>query len=108
MKYIDIAPYPCRMEFTEDRAIFTKHRTMYTSEPLDVSTIGGCASDFEDGAVHIVGVFDGSHATLAHELAHVVIKVLARVNIPVRPDTSEAFCYLLDHLFDKCDIGPRS
>lgn len=103
MKHIVIHPYPCDLYFTRDRDAYTLARASYTSTPCDVSEICGIASDFENGTVHLVGVFDGRLPTLVHEIAHVVIKVFAYVNVPIRPDCSEAFTYLLDDLFSQCN-----
>ena len=49
--------------------------------------------------VYLVGVYDGSISTLAHELAHTTFFILSDCGVPVEPGAhNEAFCYLLGHL----------
>lgn len=55
-------------------------------------------------SVYLVGVFDGRKTTLVHELAHCAFAVMDHVGIPVAPDCrNEAYCYLLDTLFEKLE-----
>lgn len=49
--------------------------------------------------MYLMGVFDGSAATLAHELAHACFFICRDVGIPTHAgDANEAFCYLLGYL----------
>jgi hypothetical protein len=49
--------------------------------------------------MYLVGVFDKSSATLAHELAHACFFICRDVGIPTPAgDANEAFCYLLGYL----------
>lgn len=51
--------------------------------------------------IHLLGVFDGTAATLAHEAAHIVFDVCHSVGINVEPGmANETFCYLLDTLVE--------
>lgn len=92
-----IHPYSARLYFTTCEKLYTKLRGEYTEHRMDLSGAVGCSSDFQGGAVQLVGVFDGSMNTLAHEIGHMVIKVLESRGVPINGDNSEAFCYLLGH-----------
>lgn len=58
----------------------------------------------EDGSrrgrpIYLVGVFDGSTSTLAHEIAHACFFILEDVGIEItQGGSNEAFCYLLQDL----------
>ena len=47
--------------------------------------------------IHLLGVFDGSASTLAHEAAHIVFDICHTVGIEINSGgANETFCYLLD------------
>lgn len=47
--------------------------------------------------VHLLGVFDSSASTLAHEAAHIVFDICHIVGIDINSGgANETFCYLLD------------
>lgn len=51
--------------------------------------------------IHLVGVFDGRRATLAHECAHIVFDICEYAGVRVVPgEANETFCHLLDALFE--------
>lgn len=99
---IQIRPYGCELMFTQSRNEFRAERAKYTADPIDLDTIAGCASDFQGGSFHIVGVFDGEESTLVHELSHVTIKVMHHIGTEINDQTCEPFCYLLEDLFLQC------
>jgi hypothetical protein len=48
---------------------------------------------------YLIGVFDGSIGTLAHELGHVCFYIVDSVGVKIEDGgTNETFCYLLGHL----------
>ena len=90
--------------------IFDNKETMRQAEeyltkaPCELSPGLGRALELrnDDGRyVFLVGVFNGSTSTLVHELAHTTFFILAAAGVPLDKDgTNEAYCYLLDSLFD--------
>ncbi len=47
--------------------------------------------------IHLLGIFDGSPSTLAHEAAHIVFDICHSVGVEVKGGrANETFCYLLD------------
>lgn len=54
------------------------------------------------GGILYVGVFDGSYATLVHELFHAVMNVFEYVGIDPIAANSEPGAYLMDYLFTMC------
>lgn len=53
------------------------------------------------GTVHIIGVFNGSVSTLAHECSHVAFDICGIVGVTVTPgEANETFCYLISRLVD--------
>ena len=100
MTELEIRPYGHTLFFTCDKEAFLTKRSAYTEIPFDLEGTTGCSSDF--GAItHVMGVFDGKTETLAHEVAHVCIKVLEYSGVPITRESSEAFCYLLSDLLEK-------
>jgi hypothetical protein len=88
-----------------------KQCAVYLRRDVDVSPTGVGAHmmfESETDAVHLVGVFNKDRSTLVHEIAHACFRILDRVGIetPVE-DKNEAFFYLLDHLYDKCESQLR-
>jgi hypothetical protein len=64
---------------------------------------GGCAIRIKHTKtgerIYLAAVFDGTIATLAHELAHVTFFILSHVGVEIEEDgCNETFCYLLTHL----------
>ena len=64
------------------------------------SAAGMCVSiaSATDGAVYVIGVFDRSVATLAHEALHAVVFILKEAGVPVTEENDEVMAYLLGHL----------
>lgn len=49
--------------------------------------------------IYLIGVFDRSVGTLAHELAHALFFLCGHVGVDIAAgDTNETYCYLLGHL----------
>lgn len=50
--------------------------------------------------LYLVGVFDGSIATLVHECAHATFYCCSDVGVGIKTDQpNETYCYLLDRMF---------
>lgn len=67
----------------------------------DLPLGGVCASmrGSKGDRMYLVGVFDKTIATLAHELAHACFFILGDVGVRVEPgERNETFCYLLSYL----------
>ena len=65
--------------------------------------MSGCAIQFKPDdpvkeRIWLVGVFDGTQRTLAHEMAHVALNICQNVGIDPQSSGGEPFCYLLDAL----------
>lgn len=51
--------------------------------------------------IYILGIFDGSAATAAHEAAHIVFDICHSVGVSVEcGKANETFCYLLDAIVE--------
>lgn len=51
--------------------------------------------------IYLIGVFNGSMATLAHEAAHIAFCICRHVGVEVNQEKSnETFCYLLTRLVE--------
>ena len=56
------------------------------------------------GTLFIIGVFNGSWSTLAHECAHIAFDVCKKVGVTVEPGLpNETFCYLISRLVAFCE-----
>lgn len=73
-------------------------------------TGSGAHQSFEGKSsfIHLVGVFDRRRSTLVHELSHACFRIFGRVGIETPcGEKNEAFCYLLDNLYDQCESHIR-
>lgn len=73
-------------------------------EPAGVEfTSGMCRQFLNDKTgenIYLIGVFDGSLATLVHECAHATFYCCNDVGVTVKADeANETYCYLLDRMF---------
>ena len=94
--------------FVTDREVFADVRSYMTEsvEHDDTQRFSlGCVQELmnnETGArCYVMGVFDGDMATLVHELGHLTIDILTNAGIDITEQNSEAFCYLLDTLYQR-------
>lgn len=102
MKELNVHPYPVRILFSCNVIEYNMERSeRYSLEPVP-DRANGCCTHSGDRFVNLVGVFDNSMATLAHELNHAVINLFYAVGMPVNVVTAEAYCYLYDSLFSQC------
>lgn len=99
---LDIRPYDAVLYFARTRKSYKRLRAKYTDDPISLKDCNGISSDFNGCSTQLVGVFDGSPGTLAHEIGHAVIKVLESRGVPIDTHTSEATCYLVGDLVDQC------
>lgn len=72
--------------------------------PADLSSIAGRCRQFVNDvtgeSLYLIGVFDGSPATLVHECAHATFYCCHDVGVTVETDkANETFCYMLDRMF---------
>ena len=106
-----LTPYPREMTLFTDRAQFTEYLDRYCG----CRNPGRCGHDVEpectgrfvymtDATEFCVGVFRPSTqaADLVHELAHVVIALFDQIGLTIDHASSEAYTYLIAHLFNEC------
>lgn len=71
----------------------------------------GLATSFKSNAghrVYLIGVFDQSISTLAHESAHIAFDICHDVGVNVLPENAnEIFCYLLTRLVEFGELHIR-
>ncbi|WP_157685932.1 hypothetical protein [Robbsia andropogonis] len=80
-------------------------------ENFEIPNGSGAHQQFlsEKESVYLVGVFDKSRRTLVHEIAHCSFRVLWHAGVEVSPDgRNEAYCYLLDTLYEILEPGLRA
>lgn len=77
-----------------------------TKEPGDdTPSLGKCTflTSNTGSAIALILVTNGNTGTLVHELAHATFFILDRAGVPVKEgEANEAYCYLLDALFERC------
>jgi hypothetical protein len=61
----------------------------------------------DDEAHCYVGVFDGEVSTLAHEMTHAAVAILAGAGVRYTPTNHESLAYLVGHLVEQCDRAVR-
>lgn len=99
MKKIEIPLYGGTIQYTTSRKQFAK-ACAKLEEECDLDEYHGITiiTATTKGRLYLVGVFDKTPVTLAHEIAHVCFAALACVGVDARDSTGEAFCYLHSHL----------
>jgi hypothetical protein len=108
-----VAPYPWRVYFFTDKEAWAKvtARKKFGGlkkqrDQADCSA-GVCSCDPNSLACY-VGVFDGGYGTLAHEMTHAAMFILASVGVRVTPNNNEALAYLVGNLVNECAGYNRS
>jgi hypothetical protein len=104
IEYTVIAnPYDVEVTFTTSRETFEGISGRKTGE------YAGACSAVMAGSVMVIGVFDGSRATLVHECVHGSIAILQRARINPFNDDGEVHAYLTDWLWSQgsilCDVN---
>lgn len=51
--------------------------------------------------IFLVGVFDGDHGTLVHELAHTTLDMCTMLSFDPQAGNGEPFAYMQGYMFDK-------
>ncbi|QWA09534.1 hypothetical protein GTU79_19530 [Sodalis ligni] len=75
-----------------------------TGEEFDFSGYDGFELErgAKDRRTIMLGVFNGSAATLAHEASHVAFEICSIVGLPTPNDqTNETFCYLVQRIVER-------
>lgn len=90
---LNVHPYPNRVWFTIDRDKFMEKRKSACGM-TDEFYSEGCVSSDDSMRNQVIGVFNVSHETIAHEVGHVVHNLFIYVGMPANDSTQEAFCYL--------------
>lgn len=100
-KVFKLAPWPGTLVFTVDRAEWMR---LYSKRdgPNPELYQQSAGLTWNDGGYCLVGVFDGSVSTLAHELGHASMDILnyARAGDYREGQQQEQLCYLLGHLVE--------
>lgn len=94
---LNVHPYPNNVWFTTDHDEFMRKRALVCGMTSNCFA-EGCVSISEGMRNQVIGVFNVSHETIAHEVGHSVIGIFSYVGMPVNDDTQEAFCYLTGKL----------
>lgn len=99
MRKIEIPLYGGELRITTSRRKLNKACEKLDEDPIadDYHGVTVITSN-EEGRLYLVGVFDKTPTTLAHEIAHVCFAVLGYVGVDARDSMGEAFCYLHTHL----------
>src|ERR1044072_6383802 len=97
---IDVPVYRAHVVVYTRREDFAKHRAACTDKTLDLEDCDGIS--YEKGSVYLVGVFNNAMGVLVHELGHTAFKILRDCGIPADYTAQEAFCYLIEYLYEQC------
>lgn len=74
----------------------------------DVGCAVGLTRHSDDGMTILVGVFNQDLSTLVHECGHAALFICDRAGIETPAHNAEAFCYLLDNLFENGKKGGKT
>lgn len=100
-KVFKLAPWPGTLVFTVEREEW--NRLYVKRDGANVERYQTSAGlTWDDEGYHLVGVFDGTIKTLAHEMGHATMDILnhARTGNYTEGHNQEQFCYLLGHLVE--------
>jgi hypothetical protein len=103
VKTFDVPLYGGKVFLYKDRKRFHKAIASYnTKAEFDDVCNGRCIEFYKKNTMHyLVGWFDDYEPTLVHEIGHLAMFVLMRVNMNPTDSGGEAYCYLLAHLYAK-------
>ncbi|WP_413724665.1 hypothetical protein [Sodalis sp. RH16] len=93
-----------RIVLLRDREQAAKYIKKLTGEEFDFSGYDGFEMEraAKNRRTIMLGVFNDSAATLAHEAGHVAFEICSIVGIPTPNDhTNETFCYLVQRIMEK-------
>lgn len=102
---IAVAPYDYEVILFDDVRKHLRYVRALDPERIeihDIATAGGACSTLHMQNEIVVGVFTGSFKTLVHELSHAAFRILQACNVPAEADNSEAYAYLIAHLYEEC------
>lgn len=100
-KFLKLDPYSCSIAAFRDRAKFNKAAAKLglTIEEEQLINSDGLCTCF--GPVILIGVFDASAATLAHELVHACSYALKHAGIRPMSNQQEPLAYLVGSTYQK-------
>lgn len=100
----DMPIYPCRVYLYKKRRRMDRALAWLGGNPLDGPLSGRCCllEHPKQGRIAVVGWFDRSVVTLAHELGHAAMFTLDLIGIDVRDSNGETYLYLLSALMRRC------
>tara|TARA_R110000868_G_scaffold341345_1_gene602196 strand:- start:138 stop:506 length:369 start_codon:yes stop_codon:yes gene_type:complete len=106
-KIIDSGIYPYQILFTvqstETEVVkYLKKRFILDDEEIsyiDFNNKGGRAVQFKNGAMLLWVKDKYAVPVIGHEIFHITEFVMSKVDIPLNNDTSEAYAYLIEHLW---------
>lgn len=100
-KTLVLGMWPATVRCTVHRKEWAKWYEELAGRPLaeeyaDALGLSACA-----GGTFLVGVFDGTIKTLAHEMGHTAIDIMQHAGVKDFINDQEQFCYLLGHLISE-------
>ena len=104
MSETEIPIYDVKLYFTSSETVMNKVVKDNTDFELSQGATGRTIyyKNKQDRIVHVIGVFNGKLSTLVHEVSHCCLDICKLRGIPVGgDDTSEAYCYLVEYIYDK-------
>lgn len=97
---LNVHPYPSNVWFTTDHDEFMRKRKSICDMCSPVFA-EGCVSTDDSGRNQVIGIFNVTHNTIAHEVGHVVMNLFQYIGMPITDDTQEAFCYLTGKIHEQ-------
>lgn len=107
LRRLDTGPYGkvLWVDFTTSRKTADKQWEQFGGQPGRFDRMAGVLFANNEGDHMVICVFDGKLSTLVHETAHAVIDLFGYIGMPVNGQTTEAFAFLQEHLFNQCKKG---
>lgn len=97
-----LVPYPWNLSLWTDHAAMCRAGKRMDPGFPDICVADGRTVALFDKAHVFVGVFNGSSATLVHELTHVLMRLFECIGIPLSPDSNETAAYFMAHVYQEC------
>jgi hypothetical protein len=97
---VKLNPYPVTVDIVFNRDDFIKRYKKVRGYSPDIEGCGGMTSYLSSDDL-LIGVFNSKVGTLVHELNHALIHTMEYVGLSITPQTSEAYCYLMDSVLEQ-------
>lgn len=99
---LNCSPYNVDIWFTNSHKLYQQRVIKIRGDDGVPEDCSGVVSSTESRGRMVIGIFGCDSSILVHELSHSVINLFHHVGMPINIDTTEAFAYMIESLYQQC------